>query len=209
MVAKYSQFILFGDSITEQSTSQERGFGFAAALQAGMISEITTVFFGANDAIAKEANNGQYVPLDDFKKNLRQLLQHEVVKAHNPRLILITPPPVDEYQLEIADKAKGYDTSLQRRTAERTKSYADAAYEVGRELGVTVLDIWTAFMLKAGWKQGKPLLGSSKLPRSPVLSELLYDGMFALISIDNSSGQTYGGQDFILRLRAIACSLRR
>lgn len=139
------------------------------------------MFFGANDAIAKEANNGQYVPLDDFKKNLQQILQHEAVKAHNPRLILITPPPVDEYQLEIADKAKGYDTSLQRRTAERTKSYADTAHEVGRELSVTVLDLWTAFMLKAGWKQGEPLLGSSKLPRSPVLSELLYDGMFTLM----------------------------
>lgn len=146
------------------------------------------MFFGANDAIAKEANNGQYVPLEDFKKNLQQLLQHEAVKAHNPRLILITPPPVDEYQLEMADKAKGYDMSLQRRTAERTKSYADAARNVGRELNIAVLDIWTAFMLKAGWKQGEPLLGSSKLPRSPVLGQLLYDGMFALVAVEDVSG---------------------
>jgi hypothetical protein len=32
----YDQFILFGDSITEQSGSQQRGFAFAPALQDGM-----------------------------------------------------------------------------------------------------------------------------------------------------------------------------
>ena len=30
------QFLLFGDSITEFSSSQERGFGFAPALQQGI-----------------------------------------------------------------------------------------------------------------------------------------------------------------------------
>ncbi len=29
------QFVLFGDSITEHSSSQERGYGFAPALQQG------------------------------------------------------------------------------------------------------------------------------------------------------------------------------
>jgi len=31
----YDQFLLFGDSITEQSGTQERGFAFAPALQDG------------------------------------------------------------------------------------------------------------------------------------------------------------------------------
>lgn len=33
----YDQFLLFGDSITEQSASQDRGFAFMPALQNGMI----------------------------------------------------------------------------------------------------------------------------------------------------------------------------
>jgi hypothetical protein len=33
--AVYEQFFLFGDSITQASFDQERGFGFAAALQHG------------------------------------------------------------------------------------------------------------------------------------------------------------------------------
>lgn len=32
----YDQFLLFGDSITEQSGCQDRGFAFAPALQDGM-----------------------------------------------------------------------------------------------------------------------------------------------------------------------------
>lgn len=32
------QILLFGDSITEQSASQERGFGFMPALQDGIVS---------------------------------------------------------------------------------------------------------------------------------------------------------------------------
>jgi len=33
--AFYDQFYLFGDSITQDSFNQERGFGFSAALQNG------------------------------------------------------------------------------------------------------------------------------------------------------------------------------
>ena len=35
--APYDQFILFGDSLTQQSCSQERGFAFMPALQDGKL----------------------------------------------------------------------------------------------------------------------------------------------------------------------------
>jgi hypothetical protein len=38
--AQYDQFFLFGDSITQDSYDQGRGFGFSAALQAGQYSSI-------------------------------------------------------------------------------------------------------------------------------------------------------------------------
>jgi hypothetical protein len=37
---QYDQFFLFGDSITQDSYDQGRGFGFSAALQAGQYSSI-------------------------------------------------------------------------------------------------------------------------------------------------------------------------
>lgn len=96
------------------------------------------------------------------------------VVAHKPRIILITPPPVNEYRLEESDLAKGLTDP--RRTAEHTKKYADATREVGADLGVAVLDIWSLFMVEAGWEPGQPLVGSKKVPRSETLDELLVDG---------------------------------
>lgn len=73
---------------------------------------------------------------------------------------------MDEYQF----------VELQR-TAEYTKMYADACREIGGELGVPVLDLWSVFMAEAGWREGEPLAGSMTTGRNKVLGELLHDGM--------------------------------
>lgn len=64
-----------------------------------------------------------------------------------------------------------------QRTAEHTKMYADACREIGKELGVPVLDLWSVFMAEAGWRKGEPLAGSIINERNKVLGELLHDGM--------------------------------
>ena len=143
-----------------------------------LISVGQTVFFGANDACLPGSATGQHVPLDQYKKNLKDILHHSSVVAQNPRLILLTPPPVNEYQLEEADLVKGNKDPL--RSAEHTKEYADACRQVGAEAGVVVLDVWSIFMAKAGWKEGEPLIGSKKLARNEVLEKLLVDGGFLL-----------------------------
>ena len=99
--------------------------------------------------------------------------------AQKPRLILLTPPPVNEYQLEVAELFRGYKDRL--RTAEHTKEYADACRQVGAEVGVVVLDVWSIFMAKAGWKEGEPLIGSKKLARNEVLEKLLVDGELLIL----------------------------
>ncbi|CAD6565840.1 MAG: hypothetical protein ASARMPREDX12_006792 [Alectoria sarmentosa] len=134
-----------------------------------------TVFFGANDACLPGSATGQHVPLNEYKKNLRDILEHSSVVAQKPRLILLTPPPVNEYQMEVAELFRGYKDRL--RTAEHTKEYADACRQVGAEVGVVVLDVWSIFMAKAGWKEGEPLIGSKKLARNEVLEKLLVDGL--------------------------------
>ena len=134
-----------------------------------------TVFFGANDACLPGSHTDQHVPLEFFKQNLIDILKHSSVIAQKPRLILVTPPPVNEYQLEEWGLREGITKPV--RTAEYTKRYADATREIGDELGVTVLDIWSIFMKMTGWQDGEPLVGSKKVARSEILENLLVDGM--------------------------------
>ncbi|KAK3176884.1 hypothetical protein OEA41_008210 [Lepraria neglecta] len=206
----YDQFLLFGDSITQQSCDQASGFAFSPALQNAFIRRLDVinrgfsgyntaqalvalpafmpkpeqaslrfmaVFFGANDACLP-GTTGQDVPLNEFKQNLRDIIQHKTVTAQKPRIILITTPPINEYKLEEHYLAKG--VSDRSRTAEHTKKYADACKDIGKELDVAVLDIWSIMMAKAGWKEGELLVGSKKVERSKVLDELLVDGLHFL-----------------------------
>ncbi|KAF1344542.1 isoamyl acetate-hydrolyzing esterase [Delphinella strobiligena] len=204
------QFILFGDSITQQSGSQAQGgFAFAPALQDAYIRRLDvvnrglsgyntaqalkvlprvlpppahnrvrlmTIFFGANDAcLPNTPGFAQNVPLQQFKDNVVKLATHELVAAHNPTIILVTPPPVDEHLCLQKDRTVGINVI--RRTAENTARYAEAVREVGKTLGLPVLDLWTAFMKEAGWQQGDPLPGSSDVPQNEVLTRLMHDGL--------------------------------
>ncbi|KAI9369609.1 SGNH hydrolase-type esterase domain-containing protein [Aspergillus egyptiacus] len=204
----YDQFILFGDSITQFSSSQEMGFGFQSALQdaysrvldvinRGFSGYTTahavkvfpkffprletasvrflTIWFGANDASLRESENGQYVPLDDYKKNLTWLVQHPATVAQKPRILIITPTPVNEYQLEHFDVDKG--NIHPTRTNRNTRRYAEAAREVAASLGLPVVDLWTAFMTAAGWKEGQPLVGSREAPNAKKFESLFTDGL--------------------------------
>ncbi|MCJ1469052.1 hypothetical protein MMC07_007684 [Pseudocyphellaria aurata] len=208
MTGPYDQFILFGDSITQQSCDQEEGFAFTPALQNAYIRRLDVInrgfsgyntsqalavlplfmptvaqaqirfmaiFFGANDACLPESSTHQHVPLGQYKQNLRDIIAHKVVTIQKPRIILITPPPVDEYCLE--EPLSDQWIPERQRTAEHTKQYADACREVGAEIGVVVLDLWSIFMAHAGWKESEPLPGSKKAERNSVLGELLRDGL--------------------------------
>lgn len=121
--------------------------------------------------------NAQYVPLDDYKKNLQTIIQHPATKAQNPRTILITPPPINEYQLESFDASKSLPHPS--RTAHHTKLYAEATREVGASLNVPVADLWAACINATGWKEGELLPGSRDLPNDERLARLLTDGLFS------------------------------
>lgn len=97
-----------------------------------------------------------------------------MVTMHRAKIMLITPPPLDEYQQDEVEFLKGFQQP--RRNAATTKKYADACREVGHRLGIPVVDIWSAFMKVAGWKEGKTLEGSKELPPNSKLNELLIDG---------------------------------
>ncbi|KAF9885008.1 hypothetical protein FE257_000831 [Aspergillus nanangensis] len=139
----HDQFILFGDSITQQATAPDSGFVFQAELQD-----------------------------EEYKENLKQFIQHPAVLAQGTKILVLTPPAVNEYQMDAGD-----GTPL-KRTAVNTKLYADAAREVASSLGTPVADIWTTFMTTAGWKEGEtPLPGSKEIPNNVQLQTLLSDGL--------------------------------
>ena len=128
-----------------------------------------SIFFGANDSVLNQYY--QHVPLDDYKENLKAIVRHPLTRIQRPRILILTPPPVSEYMLEAVDAMRG------SRTASNTKRYADACREVANSLNIPVVDIWSAFMGVAGWKDGQPLPGSKGIPRNIVLENLLSDGM--------------------------------
>jgi hypothetical protein len=71
------------------------------------------------------------------------------------------------------------------RKAGDAKKYARIVKEVGKESGVSVLDVWGVFMERAGWKDGDMLPGSMELGLSAVLEGLLDDGEFNYFEFEN------------------------
>ena len=140
---------------------------------------IMVVWFGANDACLKGCSTGQHVPLEQYVQNLKDIINHSSVKAQKPRILLITPPPVDEYTMEAVKYIEGVTEVF--RTAEITRKYADACRQVGEDLSLPVLDIWTIIQTKAGWKPGQRLPGSKDIPRSMVLGDLFRDGILYIL----------------------------
>jgi hypothetical protein len=62
-----------------------------------------------------------------------------------------------------------------------TKTYAEAACEVGQRLGLPVVNLWKAFMSEAGFsveqcKEGDELPGALSAPQNQCLVDLMYDG---------------------------------
>ncbi|CCX05109.1 Similar to GDSL esterase/lipase At5g45920; acc. no. Q6NMR9 [Pyronema omphalodes CBS 100304] len=204
--ADYNKILLFGDSITEQSFEQARGFGFGAeftnvyrrkldVVARGFSGYNTshalhilpkvipppteTIFFGANDAVLSPQL--QHIPLSSYTSNLRALCTHPLILSHSPSLILITPPPICEYITQESDAAKG--KNYIQRLAAQTKQYRDAAIAVGKELNVPVVDLWGAFVEYAEpgyqWREGgdKEIPGCKERERNPKMGELLRDGL--------------------------------
>jgi isoamyl acetate esterase len=115
------------------------------------------------------------VPLAAYQTHLHTIATHPGVHSHSTKLLFITPPPVNEHQFT--------DTPLQR-TAPHTRLYATACASVATELSIPVVDVWTAFMTRAGWsptsdadEKNSPLPGSREAPRNEVLEGLLSDGL--------------------------------
>ncbi|QPH01297.1 hypothetical protein C2857_005496 [Epichloe festucae Fl1] len=140
------------------------------------------ILFGANDAVLPLPTSSQHVPIEQYKENLTKIITHPHIKQHRPKILLVTPPPVDEIKVTRLNLAEGHASAL--RTSATTAAYSEKAREVARENpGVVLIDLWTAVMDKAmsmapqDWKPGSPWLGSPENGQQGGLDSLLPDGL--------------------------------
>ncbi|KXH69275.1 GDSL-like Lipase/Acylhydrolase [Colletotrichum salicis] len=139
------------------------------------------VLLGSNDAIQPMHTTTQHVPLEDYKQNLIKIVTHPNITAHNPKILLVTPPPIDEIRITKLDLAWGHPKPT--RTAKISAGYTQAARDVAAEVpGVVSIDLWQALMDHAvaktpDFKAGGPLLGTPELGEQGGLADLLPDGL--------------------------------
>ncbi|OBZ84249.1 Isoamyl acetate-hydrolyzing esterase 1 [Choanephora cucurbitarum] len=117
--------------------------------------QLMSIFFGANDAALPIT--GQHVPLDRYKTNLKtmiDLVKDPASDFYNPkmRLILITPPPVNEVQWVEHCKERGEELNRFNHLAQE---YAECVVGLGKEVQVPVVNLWSIIMDKV--KQGSDL----------------------------------------------------
>jgi lysophospholipase L1-like esterase len=112
------------------------------------------------------------------------MITHPLVTAHNPTILLVSPPPVNEYHLELEDiNKKGYKAVTRHQSF--TAQYADAIREISKEFKdqkIVLVDLWVALMQEGlrrspGQPKEGALLGSKEDGDSMGLRALLVDGI--------------------------------
>ncbi|KUI65055.1 hypothetical protein VM1G_01117 [Cytospora mali] len=145
------------------------------------------VLLGANDAAIPMDVDNQGLPIDQYKANLKQIITHPNVTAHSPKVLVVTPPPLDEIRTTELDTPK-YGKSARQQA--RSAAYSQAARDVAAEVpGTVCIDLQKALMDHAiantpGWDASLPPLGSVEGGRRGYLEKLLPDGL-------HMSGEAY------------------
>lgn len=112
-----------------------------------------TVFFGANDASLPDRCSGfQHVPFDEYKQNLLAIVAFLKKQWPSTRIILITPPPIDE-DARLLHPFFDNPSGLPERTNEAAGHYAKQCLAVAAECGVPAINIWEKMQQFPNWKR--------------------------------------------------------
>ena len=153
-----------------------------------ILSDDQLILFGANDAVLPLPTTSQHVPIEKYKQFLQEIVSHENIVAHKPKILLATPPPLDEIRTTELDLAKGHASS--QRLAKVSAAYSEVAREVAKANdGVVLIDLWKGIMDKAismtpGFDASGPALGTPESGQRGGLELLLPDGL-------HMSGEAY------------------
>ena len=131
------------------------------------------------------------MPIGQFKENLVKIITHPNIVAHKPKLLLVTPPPLDEIRIAQLDLAAGRPAAT--RQSRVSASYSEVVRQVAAQHpDVTLIDLWRALMDRAVAKTPgfEPkaatgaLLGDPQCGQRGHLEHLLPDGL-------HLSGESY------------------
>ncbi|KAK8026540.1 hypothetical protein PG991_003596 [Apiospora marii] len=106
--------------------------------------EYLLVLLGANDAALELDTASQHVDEEDYRSNLKTIITHPNITAHSPKILLVTPPPLDEIMAEMQDKEKHGQAVRQ---AAVSAKYSDIARQVAADVpGTVLIDLQKAIM---------------------------------------------------------------
>lgn len=106
----------------------------------GLDCRLVTLWLGANDAVVPAAR--QYVPLDEFKRNIERILATVSVTFPQALLVLLTPPPANTEAW--ASHRTVQHVPLDREPG-RSAEYAQAVREVASSAKVALVDVHAKF----------------------------------------------------------------
>lgn len=120
---------------------------------------LITLWLGANDAVLPAGSNPeQHVPIENYRQNLVKIVREFQSLAPDARIILITPPHVDDIERHRrARKNKGDREGLIDRTDEMAGKYARVCVETAHKLGLPVLDLYSYFNEMPRWRRNNLL----------------------------------------------------
>ncbi|KAG1710627.1 hypothetical protein DVH05_013351 [Phytophthora capsici] len=102
---------------------------------------LITLWLGANDAaLPNGASARQHVQVETFADNLEMIIHTLRVIAPDAKILVITPPHVDDASRRIRSKTRTLD-----RSNAMAGEYARVCVETAERLGVAVLDVHTLF----------------------------------------------------------------
>lgn len=173
------QFVLFGSSIVQLSFSHAgwgamladiyarkadillRGyFGWNSrrALQvldqvfpkdAAVQPSLVIAYFGGNDSMGPHSSDlGPHVPLPEYIENIRKIIIHLQNLSEKTRIIFLSCPPVNE---ALVSGIKSEYLSKIVRTNELCQRYSEAGVKLCQEMGVEVVDLFTALQKRDDW----------------------------------------------------------
>ncbi|KAH6762776.1 SGNH hydrolase-type esterase superfamily protein [Perilla frutescens var. hirtella] len=115
-----------------------------AAVQPSLV----IVYFGGNDSMGPHSSGlGPHVPLPEYVENMKKIATHLKSLSDKTRIIFLSCPPVNEAR--VRDNSSFFSELV--RTNELCRTYSEACIELCLELGVKVIDLWTAFQKREDW----------------------------------------------------------
>ncbi|KAF5736576.1 SGNH hydrolase-type esterase superfamily protein [Tripterygium wilfordii] len=111
---------------------------------------LVIVYLGGNDSMGPHSSGlGPHVPLPEYVENMRKIAVHLKSLSDSTRIIFLTCPPVDEERVRLTNTSGIFSELV--RTNELCQMYSEACVELCQEMGVKVVDLFTALQKRSDW----------------------------------------------------------